>query len=193
MPDRLVYRVTERDAELIRVTENGELQRILERGVYVPPPPPDWLQEVIRVRRNIGDPATADFIYAETLPPAAPPNTAFTAGDGVYWYFADGTWKRYFIRFSDLYIRQLIDERGRLRASVRLVDDLIARIDPLDYITSGNAGGQSVSFLTLADILAYYNALRDRLLAEEADAEGMNSGLMLKTVRRPVGGVLEYY
>jgi hypothetical protein len=41
-------------------------------------------------------------------------------------------------------------------------------------------------------MLAFYNGLRDALIREEAAANGTNSGLMLRTKRRPVGGVLEY-
>jgi hypothetical protein len=189
MSDQLAYRITEREPELIRITEQG-IERVLE-DVSGPIVPPDWLQDVIRVRRSIGDPVTADFIFVDTLPAAMQPNTAVTTGDGQYWFYRSGQWKPYALKFSDNYVRQLAEERGRLRAAVRLIDNLIARIDPTDYITSGNAGGQSVSFLTLAEVLDFYNRLRDRLLEEEAENAGMNSGLMLKTKRRPVGGVLE--
>lgn len=189
----LAYRVTERDIELIRITEAGELQRALERDGSEPAPPPGWLQMIIRVRRSIGDPVTGDFICADALPETAQPNTAFTLGDGVYWFYSAGAWKRYTLKFGDMYIRKLAEERGRLRAAIRLIDDLIAHIDPADYITSGNAGGQSVSFLSLAEVMEYYNLLRARLKEEEAEAAGMNSGIMLKTKPRPVGGVLEEF
>jgi hypothetical protein len=151
---------------------------------------PGWLRQAVFIRRLIGDPVTLDFIYAGELPETAPGKTAFTAGDGVYRYY-DGVWKPYNLRFSDAYIRELAAERGAYPAARALVNNLIARIDPADYIASGNAGGQSVSFPSLGDMLAFYNGLRDALAKEEAEAGRMDSGLMLRTKRRPVGGVLE--
>jgi hypothetical protein len=148
--------------------------------------------EIIQIRRSIGDPVTSDFILVDELPTEAQQNIAYTIGDGLYSYFDGVEWRFYTLKFSDNYIGQLIKQRGRYRAAVRLIDNLIARIDPADYITSGNAGGQSVSFLSLGEIITFYNALRDRLLAEEAEEAGTNSGLMLQTVKRPVGGVTEF-
>jgi hypothetical protein len=185
----LAYRITEREPELIRITERG-IERVLER-VPPPPVPPEWLQQIIRVRRSIGDPVTRDFIYVIELPDDPPVQTAFTTGNGEYWYYA-GSWKVYDIKFSDSYIRELVEERGRRQAAIALIDNLIARIDPSDYITSGNAGGQSVSFPSLGDMLTFYNGLRAALMKEEAAANHADSGLMLRTKRRPVGGVLEY-
>jgi hypothetical protein len=185
----LAYRITEREPELVRLLESG-VERVLET-VPAPPPPPAWLQQVIRARRSIGDPVTRDFIYVTELPDEGPEKTAFTTGNGSYRYYA-GSWKQYDVKFSDGYIRELVEGRGRYRAAVTLINNLIARIDPADYITSGNAGGQSVSFPSLADMLAYYNGLRDALMREEAAANRADSGLMLRTKRRPVGGVLEY-
>jgi hypothetical protein len=189
MPDQLAYRITEREPELIRLTERG-IERVLE-DISGPVVPPDWLQDVIRVRRRIGDPVTSDFIFVNTLPAAAQPRTAVTTGDGNYWFYNRIEWKPYALKFSDVYIRELIKERGQRPAAIRLIDNLIARIDPTDYITSGNAGGQSVSFPTIAEVMDFYHRRRDLLLKEEAEDAGMNSGLMLKTIRRPVGGVLE--
>ena len=156
---------------------------------------PALLQEVFKVRRSIGDPVSADFVYVETLPVTVTEKdtSAFTTGDGKYWFDDGMEMQQYKLKFSDSYIFGLLKGMSRIKASIRLIDNLIASIDPTDYITSGNAGGQSVSFLSLQDILAFYNALRDRLLEEEAEEEGMNSGLMLHTKRRPVGGVLEDY
>jgi hypothetical protein len=190
MSDQLACRITEREPERIRITESGTVERVLE-DVSSPVIPPDWLRDVIRVRGSIGDPVTADFIFVDTLPAVMQPLTACTTGDGQYWFYRGGHWKPYALTFSDNYIRQMIEERGPLKAALRLIDNLIARIDPADYITSGNAGGQSVSFLTLAEVLDFYHRLRDLLLKEDAEEAGMNSGLMLKTKRRPVGGVLE--
>jgi hypothetical protein len=69
------------------------------------------------------------------------------------------------------------------------VNALIARINPLDYITSGNAGGQTVSFPSLADVLAFFNAKK------EAVGKIANlSGIMQQARRHPVpvGGVYDW-
>jgi len=158
--------------------------------------PPAWLDEVFQIRRNIGDPVASDFIYMEeeSLESVdAQKNTAYTTGNGWYGFYDGVEWRQYNLKFSDTYIQLLARKHGRLGASIKLIDNLIAQIDPTDYITSGNSGGQSMSFPTLQEVLDYYTALRDILLEEEAKEAGMNSGLMLKTKRRPVGGVIEDY
>jgi len=155
--------------------------------------PPAWLDEVFQIRRSIGDPVTGDFVYVEELPETAPQNEAHTTGNGEYQFFDGVEWRKYHLKFGDAYIRLLLEKYSRLSVSIQLIDKLIARIDPTDYITSGNAGGQSMSFPSLGEVMAYYTALRDVLLEEEAKEAGMNSGLMLETKRRPVGGVIEDY
>jgi len=149
------------------------------------------LHEIIEVRRRIGDPITADFCVVDELPTEARQNSAFTTGNGEYKFFDGVEWREYSLKFSDGYIKGLVEGFGKIRASIRLIDNLMARIDPTDYLTSGNAGGQSVSFPSLSEVVDYYKSLRERLIEEEAAEAGMNSGLMLKTLTRPVGGVLE--
>ena len=152
---------------------------------------PKTLNEIIQVRRSIGDPVTSDFIVVEELPATPFQNTAYTTGDGTYRHYDGTDWQYYTLKFSDSYIGQLVRDRGQLRAAIRLIDNLIARIDPSDYLTSGNAGGQSVGFPSLSEVMDYYNGLRDKLLLQEAEDAGMDSGLMLETQRSPVAGVLE--
>jgi hypothetical protein len=152
---------------------------------------PTGLNEVFEVRRSIGDPVTADFIFIDNLPDEALQNTAHTTGNGEYKFFDGVEWRQYTLKFSDGYIQGLVEGFGRIKAAIKLIDNLMARIDPSDYLTSGNAGGQSVSFPSLSEVIAYYKALRERLLEEEAAAAGINSGLMVRTKKRPVGGVLE--
>jgi hypothetical protein len=151
----------------------------------------EWLQKIFEVRRSIGDPSTSDFIYVKKLPETALQNTAYTTGNGEYFFYDVIEWRKFDTKVSDACIGILINQHGRLRASIRLIDVLIAQIDPTRYITSGNAGGQSISRLSLQEVLNYYETLRNQLLEEEAAEAGMNSGLMLKTKKRPVGGVLE--
>jgi len=154
---------------------------------------PAWLDEVIQVRRSIGDPVTGDFVYVDELPETAPQNTAYTKGDGEYWFYDGVEWRKYSLKCGDAYIRLLVGKHGRIGAAIKLIDTMIAQIDPTDYITSGNAGGQSMSFPSLQEVMNYYTALRDILLDEQAEEAGMNSGLMLQTKKRSVGGVIEGY
>jgi len=154
---------------------------------------PAWLDEIIQVRRSIGDPVTGDFAYVEELPETAPQNTAYTKGDGEYWFHDGVEWRKYSLKFGDPYIKLLAGKYGRIGAAVKLIDNLIAQIDPTDYINSGNAGGQSMSFPSLQEVMNYYTTLRGILLEEQAEEAGMNSGLMLQTKKRPVGGVIEGY
>jgi len=154
---------------------------------------PAWLDEVIQIRRSIGDPVTGDFVYAEELPETAPQNIAYTKGDGEYSFHDGVEWRKYSLKISDAYIKLLAGKHGRIGTAIKLIDNLIAQIDPTDYINSGNAGGQSMSFPSLQEVMNYYTTLRDILLEEEAKEAGMNSGLMLQTKKRPVGGVIEGY
>jgi len=154
--------------------------------------PPAWLDEVFQIRRSIGDPVTGDFVYVEELPDTAPQNIAHTTGNGEYQFYDGVEWRKYNLKFGDAYIRLLAEKHGRLGASIKLIDNLIAQIDPTD-LTSGNTGGQSMSFPSLQEVLNYYATLRNILFEEEAAEAGMNSGLMLETKRRPVGGVIEDY
>jgi hypothetical protein len=151
---------------------------------------------VIRVRRLIGDPIAADFLLAQSLPEAGAPDTAYAmygdSYDGRYWRFEGGAWKQCVLKFADAYIRQRAEEAGRLYAAVGLIDDLIARLDPADYITGGNAGGQSVSFPSLESALAFYSGLKAALIARAAREKGTGTGGFFRSRKRPVGGVLEY-
>ena len=150
------------------------------------------LDEIINVRRSIGDPVTSDFIVVDKLPDNPLKDTAYTLEDGMYQYHNGIDWQPYKLKFSDNYIEQLLSEHSRIRAAIKLIDNLIARIDPAYYLSAGNTGGQSMSFPSLAEVMAYYEGLRDKLLMEEAAEAGMDSGLMLNTKKKPVGGVTEY-
>ena len=156
---------------------------------------PAWLDEVIQIRRSIGDPVTCDFVYVDELISSseALKNVAYTKGDGEYWFYDSVEWRIYSLKCADAYIRLLAGKHGRIGAAVKLIDIMIAQIDPTDYLTSSNAGGQSMSFPSLQEVMNYYTTLRDILLEEQAEEAGMNSGLMLQTKKRPVGGVIEGY
>jgi len=150
------------------------------------------IPDVFEVRRLIGDPVTSDFTLVEELPDYALQNTAYTTGNGEYHYYDRLGWHLYTLKFGDAYIKILVEKLGKLGAAVKLINNLIAQIDPTDYINSGNAGGQSMSFPSLQDVMDYYNTLKENLLEEQAAENGTNSGLMMRTKKRPIGGVLEY-
>jgi hypothetical protein len=65
----------------------------------------------------------------------------------------------------------------------------LARVHPDDYITAGNAGGQSVSFPALESLIAFYRALKKDLLEEEARQTGADTGRLFQVERPAVGGV----
>jgi len=155
---------------------------------------PAWLDEVIQVRRSIGDPVTGDFVFVDELPESWPyQNVTHTTGNGEYCFYDGVEWRKHRLKIGDAYIRLLAEKHGRIGAAIKLIDTLIAQIDPTDYINSGNSGGQSTSFPSLQEVMNYYTVLRDILLEEQAKEAGMNSGLMLETKKRPVGGVIENY
>ena len=183
-------------AELYRCVDGDPAALRKVDWTDAPVPIPVWQRDIIRVRRSIADPIAADFLLTLSLPAAGAPTTAYALyGDsynGKYYYYSAGGWKEYALKFSDDYIRQRVAESGRLNAAIGLITDLIARLDPTDYITGGNAGGQSVSFPSLESVLAFYKGLKDALLAEDARQHRMNSGAYFRAKRRPVGGVLDY-
>jgi hypothetical protein len=192
------------DDEVIgyRVGRNGGITayRITQEGMYrivytqdnPPPPVPGWLVPVLRVRELIYDPQAKDIVYVEQLPSYPPAGVAFTLGDGAYRVRPGSTWTALDTKFTDAGIEDVLAMAGNpVRAASLLIDRLIARIQPEDYITSGTAGGQSVGFPSLADMLAFYRGLKADLLAEAAALEGMDSGRLFSVERPAVGGVWE--
>jgi hypothetical protein len=183
-------------AELYRSVDGDPTALRKVDGPGIPAPVPDWQQEIIRVRRSIGDPVAADFLLAEALPDTGAPNTAYALYgdyyDGKYFYYTPGGWKQYALKFADAYVRRRVAESGRLNAAIGLITDLIARLDPKDYITGGSAGGQSVSFPSIESVTAFYKELQSALLAQDARERGIGTGGFFRARHRPVGGVLEF-
>ena len=191
VPDETAaYRVTRSgDMNTYRITNGGAY-----RVVYTQPAPvPVSLIQVLRVRGMIYDPLVNDIFFVETLPDNPPDGMAFTRGDGNYLQKQSGEWERLPIKFTDAGIEDMIAIAGDdpIAGAALLIDRLIARIQPEDYLTSGNAGGQSLSFPTLAELLAFYKGLKDSLKEEAAALAHADSGLMLRTRKRFVGGVME--
>jgi hypothetical protein len=174
-----VYWVTESGVFLS--DENGN-RLVFEAGDA---PPPEWLAEVLRVRFVIGDPAGSPLIFAAALPAAPIEGMVCTAGNGVYRRWRDGAWETCPITLDDQAINGF---RGgtvweRAKQAIAL---LLIRINPLDYITSGNAGGQSVSFPSLESVAAFFKTRQEAI-----DAQIIASGGANRVCVRPypVGGV----
>jgi hypothetical protein len=192
MADEIIgYRVTRSGINAYRITRDG-MYRVVYTADKPPPPVPDWLVSVLRIRAMIYDPRAKDIVYVDRLPASSIPGVAFTLGDGMYQARPVDTWITLDTKFTDSGIEDAMALTGNpFRAACLLIDRLIARIQPDDYITGGNAGGQSVSFPSLADMLAFYRGLKESLLKEASWASGMGSGGFFRTKKRPVGGVLE--
>jgi hypothetical protein len=147
-----VYWVTQDSVFL--ATENG-VRLAFEEGS--PAPPPDWLADVLRVRLIIGDPICGAVIYARPLPDAAPEGSCATGGDGLYYVMRDGEWQEITLQFQDGILRERVEKNGNvLKAAYESIKLLLIRINPLDYITGANAGGQSVSFPGVADVISFF-------------------------------------
>jgi hypothetical protein len=191
--EEIGYRVTRSgNITAYRITESG-MYRIVYTKDNPPPPVPDWLVPILRVREMIYDPRAKDLVYVEQLPSYPPPGVAFTRGDGEYRVRPGGTWAVLDTKFTDAGIEDMIAVAGDpVRAACLLIDRIIARVQPDDYITSGNAGGQSVSFPSLADLLAFYRGLKADLLAEAAALAGTDTGLLFSVERPAVGGVWDH-
>jgi hypothetical protein len=186
------YRVTYTgNVTAYRITQTG-MFRITYTQDSPPPPVPAGLIPILRVREMIYDPQAKDIVYVGQLPSFPLPGIAFTLGDGVYRARPGDAWIPLDTKFTDAGIEDMLAMAGKpVRAACLLIDRLIARIQPDDYITSGNAGGQSVGFPSLADMLAFYRGLKADLLAEAAAMEGTDTGRFFTVERPAVGGVWE--
>jgi hypothetical protein len=141
----------------------------------------------------IYDPAAKDIMYVEALPNMPPAGVAFTTGDGNYMIKADGEWIALPTKFTDAGIEDVFTLAGGspVAAASLLIDRLIARIQPDDYLTSANAGGQTMSFPSLADMTAFYRGLKKDLQDEAAMINNTDAGRFFRVRRPPVGGVRE--
>ncbi|GBR73159.1 hypothetical protein NO1_0589 [Candidatus Termititenax aidoneus] len=154
--------------------------------------PPDWLVKVIQARWYLGDPPANQFIYSTAYPDEANEGNIYTNGDGNYYRKTADQWVLQPVQFGDGYIRVFTDSGiPSLNVAINNIDQLIARINPADYITSGNAGGQSVSFPSLKDVSDFFAAKKKALQDMAAQQQGL-SGVTFLHARRPaVGGSYE--
>jgi hypothetical protein len=154
--------------------------------------PPDWLVRVVQTRWYLGDPPTTQFIYSTTQPDTATDGMVWTNGDGNYYHRTGTTWIKCKLQFGDGYIRVFTDAgMPPLNVAVNNIDQLIMRIDPTDYITSGNAGGQSVSFPSLAEVTAFFTAKKKALQDMILEQAGLGGVTFVRACRPAVGGSYE--
>lgn len=179
-----VYWVTQDNVFL--ATENG-VRLAFEEGS--PAPPPLWLADVIRVRLIAGDPICGAIIYAPSLPDTAPSGTCATNGDGLYFIMRDGEWQEITLQFQDGILRERVEKTGNvLKTAYEIIKLLLIRINPLDYVTSANAGAQSVSFPSVADVISFFN----EKLKHIGDMINAESGCRRVCVAPyPVGGLYD--
>jgi hypothetical protein len=146
-------------------------------------------ERILQIRQLIGDPIASSINYADPLPSDALNGAVYTTGNGVYQTWRYGAWKPAKIQIDDIEIERM-DASANIYVSASMaVNALIARINPLDYITSGNAGAQSVGFPSLADVLTFFNAKKTAI-----EKMAVQSGNVLQARRRdvPVGGVYDW-
>jgi hypothetical protein len=154
--------------------------------------PPNWLVKVIQARWYLGDPPANQFLYSTTFPNEANEGNIYTSGDGNYYKKTAEQWILQPVQFGDGYIRVFTDGGlSPLTTAINNIDQLIARINPADYITSGNAGGQSVSFPSLKDVSDFFAAKKKALKDMAAEQAGLSGVTFLRASRPAVGGSYE--
>jgi hypothetical protein len=150
---------------------------------------PAYLPWVAMLRMLVGDPLASEIVFVETLPQAGyDSGEAWTTGGGIYFKWDCGAWQRQKLFLSDVFIRDKTRNQTEYSAGIFLLDTILARINPLDYVLSRNAGGQSLSFPTLSEIRDFFAA---RKAALQAQAETTGKGVCFYKRPIPVGDVYE--
>ena len=144
---------------------------------------------ILQIRRLIGDPAAPSVSYETPLPASAPERAVYTTGNGVYQVYRAGAWKPVKVQIDDSEIEGLDSGCSVYQAALNAVNVLIIRIDPANYITSGTAGGQSMSFSSLSEVTAFFNAKKAAIAALAARAGDVQSAGHRPV---PVGGVFDW-
>jgi hypothetical protein len=146
-------------------------------------------ERILQIRQLIGDPIASSINYADPLPSDALNGAVYTTGNGVYQAWRYGAWKPVKLQIDDVEIERMDIGTNIYVSASMAVNALIARINPLDYITSGNTGAQSAGFPSLADVLSFFNAKKEAI-----GKMAVQSGNVLQARRRdvPVGGVYDW-
>jgi hypothetical protein len=150
--------------------------------------PAPYLEKIMRIRVIVGDPLAPSIIYDDQLPDRGLEGQIYTRGDGRYYRWSDNSWKAVALKFDDITIDILARGQDIWRGALYVFDNYLAKLDPLDYITSGNAGAQSVSFPSVSEVLAWFTARR-ALIVKQLERYGTITRACYRP--RAVGGVLE--
>jgi hypothetical protein len=168
MIDRTIWRIGA-DGIVYLVDETGERRRIAEQG-KTPPVPPDWLVNVLFVRRMIPDPYVTDFLLVEELPATGITGCGYVlfgdSYDGMVWLWQNGVWAKAKLQIGTAYLNDLIHESGKYNAAIAGIDAVIATIDPLTWAGSYNVGAENTSLANLAELTAWFNARKSAIMAQ---------------------------
>ncbi|MDR2095725.1 MAG: hypothetical protein LBP76_09450 [Treponema sp.] len=123
--------------------------------------PPDWLKNIISVRRFISDPSVNDFILTdEDLPEQGKANAAYVQYgflySGNYYGWKNETWAELPLSYSDDYIRETLEGKTVVQAARYLIQLSLLRVEDVYRVISESDGGQSMSFPTLGDLAAFF-------------------------------------
>jgi hypothetical protein len=153
-------------------------------------PTPENIISILKVRLLIGDPVAGNAYYVEELPAAGLSGYVYTTGGGAYWVYEDA-WEKAALKFSDTFILDQYSAAGVYGAAVKCVDNYIMRLDPEAYMQSMNAGAQTLSFASFADVLNYWQMKRAMLKKYLDAAAGLDGVRCFRARRRAVGGGYE--
>lgn len=136
----------------------------------------------------IGDPIALFIAYSQDPPSTQVEGAVYTSGNGVYYgYHANTGWTMVSTILADEFLAGLT-EVNEYAGAILALQKLLTMLNPVDYIQSFTAGGQSTSFASFADCLAWYDR-RKQYIAEIARKLGTRT----RAFRRPapVGGVYD--
>lgn len=151
---------------------------------------PLYFQVQRSLRMELRDPqGVNDILYAQTLPPTGEGGAAYYCGGRYYrWNGLLEAWEGMTVKVSDAYIRQMVITHGS-RGILFLLDYLTAGLHT--GAVSFTSGAESVHLPGVKDLLDFYQTLRRTREAELARRERANTGRIIRSRRRPVGGVVE--
>jgi hypothetical protein len=182
--NELGFRILSNGVCAIKQTQNGFLPNPETLSI----PPSFDLQQIIRARLAIRDPRQCiDIVFFENLPERGHAQTAYTIGDGAYYYWdaQKEAWELFKLALSDARLDDFIKQNGLLSAEILAIDFIIAGLDPSEFLQSMSAGAESFHFASYGETLNWYEKQKTLL----AGANGF--GKYFKTKSKSVGGINE--